>query len=492
VGGISLAGSRDHPRAPEQADQLPRSDDRPGRPDQPRVPDSPAKADRPDTPSPAPREQRPDRPRSAGDERRTRALEAFPPGHPSSPYQADGSRRPAERSLRTLELPLPDEWAEDWDTSTSASGKNADGDAGDANGQYAGTARRDGDRQGWDDWGGSAGRGDWNGDGSADRQADVGAPSRKTEGPGWSASELIEENRGQAGDIDDAFLPEETRRRQGTSDNTVGRTRDANAQTADAMSPPEGIHRNYWTEVPRFERMWGVHETKWPKETQPAARVDRSADPPGSWRSDSNLFLGPDNHNRTKEAISEVHGAESHVTEDLHRIKDESPHSAELVGLEFRRKGDARLKEKVAEVLVVAGPDATPEEVVRDIPDAIRYTFRISKEDYTSGCRDISRHMEERGYELYYSKNHWGDSGYKGINTRWLTPQGQRFEVQFHTPESHHAKQEVTHEAYERIRNPLTSDEERLALDEFQSEVCSWIPVPADVMSIPNYPKKGL
>jgi hypothetical protein len=489
VGGISLAGSRDHPRAPEQADQLPRSDDRPGRPDQPRVPGSPAKADRPDTPSPAPREQRPDRPRSAGDERRTRALEAFPPGHPSSPYQADGSRRPAERSLRTLELPLPDEWAEDWDTSTSASGKNADGDAGDANGQYAGTARRDGDRQGWDDWGGSAGRGDWNGDGSADRQADVGAPSRKTEGPGWSASELIEENRGQAGDIDDAFLPEETRRRQGTSDNTVGRTRDANAQTADAMSPPEGIHRNYWTEVPRFERMWGVHETKWPKETQPAARVDRSADPPGSWRSDSNLFLGPDNHARAKDAIRRARDTEPRITADLESMTNETLPSAELVGLEFRCKGEERLKEKVAEALQ-RRPDSTAEESVQNINDVVRYTVQLDRDNYTSGHRQVTEELQKRGYEMFYSKNHWKDLEYKGINTRWLAPDGQKFELQFHTPESYHAKQEVTHEAYERIRNPMTTRVELAELKGFQQEVSKWIPVPDGATDIANY-KRG-
>ena len=44
---------------------------------------------------------------------------------------------------------------------------------------------------------------------------------------------------------------------------------------------------------------------------------------------------------------------------------------------------------------------------------------------------------------MIYSKNHWRDDPeYKGINTRWITPEGQRFEVQFHTAESFHAKQQ--------------------------------------------------
>jgi hypothetical protein len=46
---------------------------------------------------------------------------------------------------------------------------------------------------------------------------------------------------------------------------------------------------------------------------------------------------------------------------------------------------------------------------------------------------------------VYYSKNYWTDAEYKGINTRWVTAEGQRFEVQFHTPDSFHAKHQVTH-----------------------------------------------
>jgi hypothetical protein len=473
------------------------------------VPDSPARADRPDTPSPADREPRPDRPASAENQRRTRALEALPPGHPSSPYQADGSRRPAEPSLRSLELPIPDEIAEEWGMVPSSQNKGASdrGNSGDwasnwnewgaGTGEPAGTdgghsqerggnAHGQDGNTGWESWDDNPG-GD---DGNGGRDYDADGASSKADDAAWSISELTGENHGQAGETGDGFVPA-VRGKHGTADNTTGRARDDNAQTADAVPPPEAIHRYYWTEVPRFKSMWGNHESSWPKESQPAAKIDRSGDPPGSWRTDSNLLLSPEKHDRTKEAISEVHGVESHVTEDLRQIKDESPHSAELVGLEFRRKGEDRLKEKVAEVLSAAGPDATPQEVVNAVPDAIRYTFRFSKEDYTSGYQDISRRMEERGYELHYNKNHWEDSGYKGINTRWLTPQGQRFEVQFHTPESYHAKQEVTHEAYERIRNPLTTDEERLALDTFQAEVCSWIPAPAEATTISDIPKKG-
>jgi hypothetical protein len=80
---------------------------------------------------------------------------------------------------------------------------------------------------------------------------------------------------------------------------------------------------------------------------------------------------------------------------------------------------------------------------------------------------------------------------YKGINTRWVTPERQRFEVQFHTPESFHAKEDITHKAYERIRNATITDRERKELREFQREVSRAVPIPDGAMDIPDYKKEG-
>jgi hypothetical protein len=37
-------------------------------------------------------------------------LEALPPGHPSSPWNEDGTRKPPPPRLRDMELPLPGAW----------------------------------------------------------------------------------------------------------------------------------------------------------------------------------------------------------------------------------------------------------------------------------------------------------------------------------------------------------------------------------------------
>ena len=78
-------------------------------------------------------------------------LERLPPGHPSSPWDAEGRRRPPPPWLAELELPLPGHWpgAQDGSTASENFEKNdaADGTIGavshvivSAGGQRAGQA----------------------------------------------------------------------------------------------------------------------------------------------------------------------------------------------------------------------------------------------------------------------------------------------------------------------------------------------------------------
>jgi hypothetical protein len=241
--------------------------------------------------------------------------------------------------------------------------------------------------------------------------------------------------------------------------------------------------RNYWNEVPRFLRAWADHVSRWPAE-RAAAQVDRSADPAGSWRGDGNQYLDPDQHAQAKDVIAGVARTEKKLTEHMTEAGRDNACGGWLEGLGHRLKGEERLKEKIAERLEHE-PDRTPAEVARRIGDAIRYTFCFGPTEYTAGCRDVSRRLEERQYQMVYSKNHWRDDPeYKGINTRWVTPDGQRFEVQFHTSESYHAKEEVTHRSYERLRSPRTPDDERQELRAYQQDVSRWITVPADAAAI--------
>ncbi len=131
----------------------------------------------------------------------------------------------------------------------------------------------------------------------------------------------------------------------------------------------------------------------------------------------------------------------------------------------------------------------TLSEFFSTVHDAIRYTFCLPRESYTAGCEEIKGMLESRGYQMYQCKNSWPDPEYKGLNTRWTTPEGQRFEVQFHTPESFHAKHDMTHQAYERLRRPGVAPAERQELMDFQKIVSSYIPIPDRAQEISDFTK---
>jgi hypothetical protein len=87
-------------------------------------------------------------------------------------------------------------------------------------------------------------------------------------------------------------------------------------------------------------------------------------------------------------------------------------------------------------------------------------------------------------------RNSWDSDQYKGINTQWHEPEtGQRFEVQFHTWASFEAKQ-LSHAAYERIRNTRTPAAEVDQLEDFQRQVCAKIPIPSGSTEITYAPRK--
>ncbi len=175
----------------------------------------------------------------------------------------------------------------------------------------------------------------------------------------------------------------------------------------------------------------------------------------------------------------------------MEEARRDNTHGGWMEGIGHRLKGEERLKEKIAEK-IEHEPNKSPTEVMRQISDAIRYTFCFQHTKYSDGYWDVKQRLEAHEYRMVYSKNHWEDDPeYKGINTRWVTSEGQRFEVQFHTSESYHTKEEVTHGSYERLRNPLTQDDERRELRSYQREVCRWIAAPEGAAAIPDCPLKG-
>jgi hypothetical protein len=186
---------------------------------------------------------------------------------------------------------------------------------------------------------------------------------------------------------------------------------------------PDAVKRDYWSEVPRFLRAWADHLRRWPAE-RVAVAVDRSRDPEGSWRGNRNQYLDPEQHAQAEDEIAMVRRNEEVITGQMGDAERDNGYGGYLVGLEFRLKGEDRLKEKIADHVETGAPDATIQEILLDIPDAIRYTFCAPRENYTSAYRDVKERLEACSYDMYYAQNHWSSTQYKGINTRWITSDG--------------------------------------------------------------------
>jgi hypothetical protein len=242
--------------------------------------------------------------------------------------------------------------------------------------------------------------------------------------------------------------------------------------------------------VPRFLRMWAEHEGRWPAQDRVTV-AGRGADPDGSFRCESGCYLSPERNAQADAAIARVRDAEPGISADLRATESENTAGARLEGFDCRTKGADRLKEKVAGQLTSGSPDATPAEVLRQLPDAIRYTLCAGPAEYTKAYHEVTARLETSGHEMYECRNSWGNPEYKGINTRWVTREGVRFEVQFHTPDSFHAKQHITHESYERLRNPTTSRTELRELHAFQRQVSSRLQAPDGADHIPDFKKEG-
>jgi len=168
----------------------------------------------------------------------------------------------------------------------------------------------------------------------------------------------------------------------------------------------------------------------------------------------------------------------------MRAIESEDP-DRHLMGVKNCLKGMDRIKEKVADAMRYKG--RAPEEALETLKDAVRFTFCYSEERYTSGVTQDCQRLLDRGFQPFDRVNSWQAEEYKGINSRWREPEsGLLFEVQFHTRASFEAKQ-LTHRAYERLRNPSTSDTERAELQEFQRKASEEIPVPPRVTDIEDY-----
>ena len=258
--------------------------------------------------------------------------------------------------------------------------------------------------------------------------------------------------------------------------------------TAQQTAAREQAAAEKWGEKAQDSRwMWTEYQRRWPPGER--APVDRSDDPPGSWRGDGDRILYPADNARVETACDRIAKREKEEISPALRATESQDPDRHLVGFDDRLKERDRIKEKV--YAFINDLIISPDKAVSLVPDAIRYTFQYKEARYTQGVLSDIERLKDQGFELHKLKNSWSDDQYKGINSQWIAPAtGQRFEVQFHTRISFEAKQ-LTHGAYERLRSRQADAFEELVLEAFQKKVTAEVPIPSGAESIPDYPERG-
>jgi hypothetical protein len=241
-----------------------------------------------------------------------------------------------------------------------------------------------------------------------------------------------------------------------------------------------------WDEaVPVLREAWENHEKRWTYPERTGLTVHPEV--PGAWRGDGGRYLAPEANAEVAHGCARIREVgETVITPAMRRIEAEDP-NRHLAGLEYRLKGEDRLKEKVAGELR-AFRDITPSQALSSVPDPVRFTFCYDERGYADGVRTDTERLKSQGFEQIKLKNSWTSDQYRGINSQWSHPEsGVRFEVQFHTRASFEAKQ-LSHGAYERLRNPQTTRPEIRELETYQRRVCARVSVPRGAPEIENYP----
>lgn len=184
-------------------------------------------------------------------------------------------------------------------------------------------------------------------------------------------------------------------------------------------------------------------------------------------------------------------------------------------GLDFRFKGQKHLGEgtyspfdagrsaqKIRGISTRTGLD--PWAAAKGLGDPLRYTLQFPDKDYTEGVLRTVAALKKAGYRPVRTgpsgdfsamgdkadaedfDNYWlSHSVYNGTNVGFRTPEGGRWELQFHTPESF-ANKEKTHNDLEiaQDRSGKYTPEERKAAWDRMLEVTKGTPMPPGVMEL--------
>ncbi|MDG4652605.1 hypothetical protein [Chryseobacterium arthrosphaerae] len=193
---------------------------------------------------------------------------------------------------------------------------------------------------------------------------------------------------------------------------------------------------------------------------------------------------------KAKELIANAELEKELVQGDLLNLAKET--GGKMEGLEFAIKGEESLTRKINDRtqdrhIEKIGIEKAINKVASKMNDVLRFTITFEPKVYVENYFKIVKELEAKGYKKTKAFNAWfqGDGSYKGLNVTFETPNGQQFELQFHTNETFRVKSE-THDLYEASRAADATAELKATNNAKQAEAYKNIETPENINLLKN------
>jgi SPP1 gp7 family putative phage head morphogenesis protein len=166
--------------------------------------------------------------------------------------------------------------------------------------------------------------------------------------------------------------------------------------------------------------------------------------------------------------------AEPKITEAVKARAGET--GVKVHGLQNRIKSSGEYLRKIRK-------NYSPKGNTYEVKDILRYTYVADPEDLADRTLSSIDLYTEKGYNTVEMKNTWlkPNMPYRGINTTIKAPNGQKFELQYHTAESAELRDGRLHEIYEKARLLDRRNDEYIHLNDEMIELSSHLTVPAGI-----------
>lgn len=178
---------------------------------------------------------------------------------------------------------------------------------------------------------------------------------------------------------------------------------------------------------------------------------------------------------------------EPRITKDIYSIVANT--SAKMYGLEHRLKTKESINRKI--VTDSINDNISIKKSAQKVKDTIRYTALSPDKDFTKNYFKIKMDLQKKGYKEIRCKNYFdlynkGKVKHKSVQSVFLDPFNNIFELQFHTEASQDAKNKKI-PLYEEARKVGISPKRLRELEYEMEKLAESIPDPKDVYKIQTH-----